>query len=138
MMELWNRRSRALFAAVGLGFGGYAFAVILVLLAAGALLALGVPVLDRPSLTVAVSIVMGQGVAFGLFALRICDTPVEGSTTSRFAFRISTISVGPSVASSSSTAASSRCRSSSQRSASSRRRTKSPRSGNKTRGSFFS
>ncbi|MFB9807913.1 type II CAAX prenyl endopeptidase Rce1 family protein, partial [Haladaptatus pallidirubidus] len=70
MMELWNRRSRALFAAVGLGFGGYAFAVILVLLAAGALLALGVPVLDRPSLTVAVSIVMGQGVAFGLFALR--------------------------------------------------------------------
>ncbi|SIR81554.1 hypothetical protein SAMN05421858_3907 [Haladaptatus litoreus] len=68
-MELWNRRSRALFAAIGLGFGGYAFAVVLVLLAAGVLLAVGVPVLDRPSLTVAVSIVMGQGVAFGLFAL---------------------------------------------------------------------
>ncbi|WP_266080166.1 CPBP family intramembrane glutamic endopeptidase [Haladaptatus caseinilyticus] len=68
-MTLWNSRSRALFAAVGLGLGGYAFAAVIVLLAAFSLIALGIPVLRRPSLLVAVSVVMGQGVAFGLFAL---------------------------------------------------------------------
>ncbi|WP_435157211.1 CPBP family intramembrane glutamic endopeptidase [Haladaptatus sp. DFWS20] len=69
MTTLWNPRSRAVFAAVGLGLGGYAFAAIVVLIAAFALLAVGIPVLTRPSLLVAVSVVMGQGVAFGLFAL---------------------------------------------------------------------
>ncbi len=69
MTVLWNRRSRAVFAAITLGFGGYAFAAVVVLLAALALVAVGIPVLDQPSLLVAVSVVMGQGVAFGLFAL---------------------------------------------------------------------
>ncbi|WP_458186788.1 CPBP family intramembrane glutamic endopeptidase [Haladaptatus sp. NG-WS-4] len=69
MTALWNRRSRAVFAAISLGLGGYAFAAVLVLLAAFALVAVGIPVLEQPSLLVAVSVVMGQGVAFGLFAL---------------------------------------------------------------------
>ncbi|WP_458209462.1 CPBP family intramembrane glutamic endopeptidase [Haladaptatus sp. NG-SE-30] len=69
MTELWNGRSRALFAAISLGIGGYAFAAVIVLIAAFGLIAVGIPVLDQPSLLVAVSVVMGQGVAFGLFAL---------------------------------------------------------------------
>ncbi len=68
-MSLWNNRSRALFVAAGLGLGGYAFAGVVVLLAAIVLLTAGIPVFSRPSLLVAVSVVMGQGVAFGLFAL---------------------------------------------------------------------
>lgn len=69
MTDLWNPRSRALFVAIGLGFGGYAFAVVVVLLTALALSLVGIGLLSRPTLLVAVSIVMGQGVSFGLFAL---------------------------------------------------------------------
>ncbi|WP_440008012.1 lysostaphin resistance A-like protein [Halomicrococcus sp. SG-WS-1] len=69
MTALSNRRSRALLAAVGLGVGGYAFAVAVVLVAGLVLAAAGVPVLDSPSLLIGLSVVMGQGVGFGLFAL---------------------------------------------------------------------
>ncbi|NHN61554.1 MULTISPECIES: CPBP family intramembrane glutamic endopeptidase [Halorussus] len=60
---------RALFAAAALGLGGYAFAVVVVGLASVALLAAGVPLMERPALLLALSVVMGQGVAFGAFAL---------------------------------------------------------------------
>ncbi|WP_435182041.1 CPBP family intramembrane glutamic endopeptidase [Halorussus sp. AFM4] len=60
---------RTLFAAAALGLGGYAFAVLVVGLASVALLAAGVPLTERPALLLALSVVMGQGVAFGTFAL---------------------------------------------------------------------
>ncbi|WP_423746326.1 type II CAAX endopeptidase family protein (plasmid) [Haladaptatus sp. SPP-AMP-3] len=69
MTALWNERSRAVFVAAGLGFGGYAFAVVVVLFTALVLSVGGIDLLSRPTLLVAVSIVMGQGVSFGLFAL---------------------------------------------------------------------
>lgn len=69
MTALWNARSRAVFVAAGLGFGGYAFAVIVVLLTALVFSAGGINLLSSPTLLVAVSIVMGQGVSFGVFAL---------------------------------------------------------------------
>lgn len=55
--------------AAALGVGGYAFAIVVVGVATVALLLAGVPVLDRPTLLIAISTVMGQGVAFGGFAL---------------------------------------------------------------------
>ncbi|MFC7078859.1 CPBP family intramembrane glutamic endopeptidase [Halorussus caseinilyticus] len=60
---------RTLLAAAALGLGGYAFAVVVVGVAAVALLAAGVPLMERPALLLAVSVVMGQGVAFGTFAV---------------------------------------------------------------------
>ena len=51
------------------GIGGYAFAVIIVLFTSILFSAGGISLLSRPTLLVAVSIVMGQGVSFGLFAL---------------------------------------------------------------------
>jgi membrane protease YdiL (CAAX protease family) len=62
-------QGRSLLAAVALGFGGYGFAVVVVGITALALIQFGVPLLDRPTLLLGVSVVMGQGVAFGLFAL---------------------------------------------------------------------
>lgn len=60
---------RSLLAAVALGFGGYGFAVVVVGITALALIQSGVPLLDRPTLLLGISVVMGQGVAFGAFAL---------------------------------------------------------------------
>ncbi|WP_137286244.1 CPBP family intramembrane glutamic endopeptidase [Halorussus salinisoli] len=60
---------RALLAAAALGLGGYGFAVLVVGVTAVALIAAGVPLMDRPALLLGLSVVMGQGVAFGTFAV---------------------------------------------------------------------
>ncbi|UPV76461.1 CPBP family intramembrane metalloprotease (plasmid) [Halorussus limi] len=62
-------KSRSLVVAVALGVGGYAFALIVVGAAALAVMLAGVPLMDRPALLLGLSVVMGQGVAFGTFAL---------------------------------------------------------------------
>lgn len=62
-------KGRALLASVALGLGGYGFAVVLVGVVALAVIQAGVPLLDRPTLLLGLSVVMGQGVAFGTFAL---------------------------------------------------------------------
>jgi len=60
---------RSLLAAAALGVGGYGFATVVVGLTALVLIQAGIPLMDRPTLLLAVSVVMGQGVAFGAFAL---------------------------------------------------------------------
>ncbi|WP_135828326.1 CPBP family intramembrane glutamic endopeptidase [Halorussus halobius] len=60
---------RALLAASALGVGGYLFATVVVGVAMGVLAFVGIQLLERPTLLVALSAVMGQGVAFGGFAL---------------------------------------------------------------------
>ncbi|WP_115865565.1 CPBP family intramembrane glutamic endopeptidase [Halorussus litoreus] len=59
---------RALAVATGLGVGGYVFASLLVAVAVFVLVAVGVPILDEPTLLLGISTVLGQGVAFGAFA----------------------------------------------------------------------
>jgi membrane protease YdiL (CAAX protease family) len=60
---------RSLLAAAALGLGGYGFAIVVVGLAALVLIQAGIALTNRPTLLLAVSVVMGQGVAFGTFAL---------------------------------------------------------------------
>ncbi|MFC4451756.1 CPBP family intramembrane glutamic endopeptidase [Halorussus aquaticus] len=60
---------RTLLAAALLGVGGYGFAVVVVGVTALALIQVGVALMERPALLLGVSVVMGQGVAFGTFAL---------------------------------------------------------------------
>jgi hypothetical protein len=60
---------RSLLAAALLGLGGYGFAIVVVGLTALVLIQAGIPLMDRPTLLLAISVVMGQGVAFGTFAL---------------------------------------------------------------------
>ena len=60
---------RTLLAAAALGVGGYAFAIVMVGVAAVVLTLAGVPLMDQPALQLGLSVVMGQGVAFGGFAL---------------------------------------------------------------------
>jgi membrane protease YdiL (CAAX protease family) len=60
---------RTLLAAGVLGVGGYAFAVVLVGVTALAFTFAGVSLMDRPTLLLGLSVVMGQGVSFGVFAL---------------------------------------------------------------------
>lgn len=60
---------RSLLAAVALGLGGYGFAIVIVGVTALVLIQAGIPLMDRPTLQLAISVVMGQGVAFGTFAL---------------------------------------------------------------------
>jgi membrane protease YdiL (CAAX protease family) len=60
---------RSLLAAAALGLGGYGFAIVVVGLTALMLTQAGIPLPDRPTLLLGISVVMGQGVAFGGFAL---------------------------------------------------------------------
>ncbi|WP_135825230.1 CPBP family intramembrane glutamic endopeptidase [Halorussus ruber] len=60
---------RSLLAAALLGLGGYGFAIVVVGLTALVLIQAGIPLMDQPTLLLAISVVMGQGVAFGAFAL---------------------------------------------------------------------
>jgi membrane protease YdiL (CAAX protease family) len=62
-------KGRSVVVAVTLGLVGYLFAAVVVGITAFALMAAGIPLLDQPTLLLAVSVVMGQGVAFGLFAI---------------------------------------------------------------------
>jgi membrane protease YdiL (CAAX protease family) len=62
-------RGRSVLVAVALGLVGYLFAALLVAIAALALMQAGIDLQERPTLLLGVSTVMGQGVAFGLFAL---------------------------------------------------------------------
>ncbi|WP_135854305.1 CPBP family intramembrane glutamic endopeptidase [Halorussus salinus] len=64
-----SSKSRSLLVAAALGVGGYAVAIVVVGLAALAVTLAGVPLMERPALLLALSVVMGQGVAFGTFAL---------------------------------------------------------------------
>ena len=64
-----HSKGRALLVAVALGVVGFFFMNLVVLLAAVPFLLAGVPLLDRPTLLLAIQAVMGQGVAFGVFAL---------------------------------------------------------------------
>ena len=56
-------------SAAALGLGGYAVAAVVVSAMALALIVAGVPLMDRPALFLGLSVVAGQGVAFGGFAL---------------------------------------------------------------------
>ncbi|WP_276302178.1 CPBP family intramembrane glutamic endopeptidase [Halorussus lipolyticus] len=60
---------RSLLAAALLGLGGYGFAILVVGLTALVLIQAGIPLMEQPTLLLAISVVMGQGVAFGTFAL---------------------------------------------------------------------
>jgi hypothetical protein len=64
-----SSKSRSLLVAAALGVGGYAFAIVVVGLAAVVATLAGVQLMERPALLLALSVVMGQGVAFGTFAL---------------------------------------------------------------------
>jgi membrane protease YdiL (CAAX protease family) len=64
-----DRPGRTLLAAGALGVGGYAFAVLVVGVTAVALTLAGVSLMNQPTLLLGLSVVMGQGVAFGTFAL---------------------------------------------------------------------
>ena len=69
MTALSDQRPRAMLAAIGLGVGGLVFAAVVVLLATVPFFAAGISITDDPLLSTALSVVMGQGVGFGLFAL---------------------------------------------------------------------
>lgn len=60
---------RAVLAASALGVGGYLFGMVVVGVAGAVLTFAGIQLLERPTLLVGLSTVMGQGVAFGGFAL---------------------------------------------------------------------
>jgi membrane protease YdiL (CAAX protease family) len=63
-------RGRSVLVAVALGLLGYLFAAVIVAFAVLALeQAAGIPVRDRPNWLLGISVVMGQGVAFGFFAI---------------------------------------------------------------------
>lgn len=68
-MDAVSSKGRTVLAATGLGIGGYAFAAVVVGVASLLLIVAGIPLTERPTLLLAVSTVMGQGVAFGGFAL---------------------------------------------------------------------
>ncbi|WP_128478868.1 CPBP family intramembrane glutamic endopeptidase [Halorussus pelagicus] len=64
-----SSKPRSLVVAAALGVGGYVFAAVIVAVATLAVMFAGVPLMDRPALLLGLSVVMGQGVAFGTFAL---------------------------------------------------------------------
>jgi membrane protease YdiL (CAAX protease family) len=62
-------KSRSLLVSAALGVGGYVFAALLVAVVVLAVTFAGISLVDRPALLLGLSVVLGQGVAFGTFAL---------------------------------------------------------------------
>ena len=64
-----NSKLRVILGAAALGLGGYAVAIVVVSVVSLLLVVAGVPLTERPALLLGLSVVLGQGVSFGGFAL---------------------------------------------------------------------